>query len=180
MNFCLLRLSGIEWEDIQWFGMEIICKVLAWNLLGDYEENASTWHLGYLIFRQIWALCIHRPQTWHLVLRFGLHEATVAFTHQSSVYVSVVCVLCLCFWDITKCSKLSMYWNVSNVITLMSVNTTSPDSNVIYIFSLVPLRFFQYCVKLFFIIPWSRKRGGHSVSYRLSQFNSTPNNVVFL
>lgn len=73
-------------------------------------------------------LCIHRTQTWHLVLRLGLHEATAAFTHQSSAYVSVVFVCCVYVFlrDPELQQTLSMYLNVSNVITLMSVNSSNP------------------------------------------------------
>jgi len=37
-------------------------------------------------------LCIHRTQTWHLVLRLGLHEANSCI----SPPVICVCLLCLC------------------------------------------------------------------------------------
>ena len=88
------------------------------------------------LWTEIWPLCIHRPQTWHLLLRLGLHETTAAFTHLSSVYVSVVfvcCVYVLCTCHVFVFLRypelqqsLSVYLYVSNVITLMSVNTSNP------------------------------------------------------
>jgi len=115
--------------------MEGTSMELAWWVWGKCFN--MTFRLSD-VWTEIWALCVHRTQTWHPVLRLGLHEATAAFSHQSSVCVCCVCVLCLCLsfvyvWSVYVFVRdpefqqtLWMYLNVSNVITLMSVNMSHP------------------------------------------------------
>jgi hypothetical protein len=65
---------------------------------------------------------VHKhTQRWHLALRLSLHEATAAFACQSSVYVSVVFLRYPALQQ-----TLPMYLIVSNVIIIMSVNTSNP------------------------------------------------------
>jgi hypothetical protein len=90
VNCSLLRLRGMEWEDMHWFGMEMICKVLARNLFGESEENTSTWHLGYQTFGLRFEPCAytehkHGIQCWgYVYMKLQLHSPTVI----------CVCVLC--------------------------------------------------------------------------------------
>ena len=124
---------------------------LAWWVWGKHFN--MTFRLTDL-WTEIWALCIHRTQTWHPLLRLGLHEGTAAFTHShlcvcvsvcvcvlclSVVFVCSVCLLCLCvvFVLFVCCvcvfprypelqQTLSLHINVTNVTILMSINTSNP------------------------------------------------------
>ena len=136
MNCSLLRLSGKEWEDVLWFGMEMKCKVLAWNLLGESEENTSTWHLGYLTFglRFESSTCTehkHGIQCWgYVCMKLQLHllsHLCVCVCVFCVVFVICVCVLFCEFLRYPELQQtLSMYLFVSNITILMSVNTSNP------------------------------------------------------
>jgi hypothetical protein len=170
MNFCLLRLIGIEWNDMQWFGKEIICKVLAWDLLGESEENTSAWHLGYLTFH--WDLSFVHTQNTNMesvvVVRSAWSYSCIRPPVICVCMCVFVCCFCVpvfvCFLDILHCSKRCLctsLFQMSSYIYLSTHLFLWQQCNIyILFFPLVSVSFFQHCVKLVFDIPPITKMWG--------------------
>jgi hypothetical protein len=188
MNFCLLKLHGTEWEDMHWIGMEmickesVVCKVLIQNLLGESEENTSTLHLGYLTFGLGVEPCSYMTLKHGICCRglvcmkLHLHSPTSHLCESVSVFLSV-CLSCDCVFirysELQQTLSVYLVFHMSSCVCLSTHLILWQRCNIFFVMS---LRFFPYCAKLVFGIPWLQKSG--SMMHHTGCLHLTPLQIM--